>query len=189
MKLTKQRNVGLVAWVCIAIVLPRTGLSTERPSRPAAEAQIRAVDIRLSEQGRFQGQVVDGQGRPSPGAEVSLWRNGQMIARSVTDQQGRFGFERLQAGVYQVTGPGTGSVLRLWQPAAAPPAAQPALLLVEGPVVRGQHPRHLCGPPPGAYDGAMMRALSNPWVFSGLLAAGIAIPIALSNDDDDEEGS
>jgi hypothetical protein len=111
------------------------------------------------------------------------------MARSVVDQQGRFAFEGLQAGVYQVLGAGTGSVLRLWQPAAAPPAAQSALLLVEGPVVRGQHPRHFGCPPPGAYDGAVMRALSNPWVFSGLLAAGIAIPIALSDDDDEAEGS
>jgi hypothetical protein len=34
-----------------------------------------------------------------------------------------------------------------------------------------------------------MKTLSNPWLFSGLLAAGIAIPIALSNDDDDRDGS
>ena len=40
-------------------------------------------------------------------------------------------------------------------------------------------------PHSGVYDGAVMKTLSNPWLFSGLLAAGIAVPIALSNNDND----
>jgi hypothetical protein len=174
--------------MCIATIMPRIGLA-QSPASQALTAQSRTQDIRLGERGQFQGQIVNAQGRPSARAEVELWKNGQPVARSVADQHGRYQFQGLKAGVYQVLAPGTGGVLRLWQPAAAPPSAQSALLLVEGPVLRGQHPHELGCPPPGAYDGAIMRALSNPWVFSGLLAAGIAIPIALSDDDDEGEGS
>jgi hypothetical protein len=144
----------------------------------------------LSEQGDFLGQIVDAQGSPAVGADVELWTQGKLAARGVADESGRFRFVGTRAGVYQVLASGTGSVVRLWQPAAAPPAARHAILLVQGPVVRGQYPPRQSGCQTGLYDGAVMKTLSNPWVFSGLIAAGIAVPLALSNSDDaDREGS
>jgi protocatechuate 3,4-dioxygenase beta subunit len=140
--------------------------------------------VRLSEAGQFAGQIVDAQGQPVADAAVELWAQGRIAGRGTTDPQGRFRFAGLRAGLYQVLAPGAAGVVRLWQPAVAPPAAGPALLLVQGSTVRGQYPPRQEHPPHGVYDGALKRTLGNPWVFAGLVAAGIAVPIALTNDDD-----
>jgi hypothetical protein len=127
---------------------------------------------------------VDAQGQAVSGATLELWTQGRIVGRSTADRQGNFRFAGLRAGVYQVLAPGAAGVVRLWQPTAAPPVAQPALLLVQGATVRGQYPPREPCPPHGVYDGALMKTLGNPWVFTGLVAAGIAVPIALTNDDD-----
>jgi hypothetical protein len=63
---------------------------------------------------------------------------------------------------------------RVWTVNTAPPVAQPGAMVVAGQdLVRGQA------------SSPVLRFFTNPWVLAGLVGAAIAIPIALSNDDDD----
>jgi hypothetical protein len=127
-------TIGLT---CLALITPRPCVADELSREPSRQI-FQATDIKLTADGRFDGQIVDSLGHGAPATEVQLWSDGKLAARCVADQEGRFQFPGLRAGVYQLLAPGTGRVVRLWQPAAAPPAAQSALLLVQGPVVRGQ---------------------------------------------------
>jgi hypothetical protein len=189
MKTTRRFDRCVAGLMCLALVTPRLVRAETAPSVASTPRAFQTLDIRLSPEGEFRGQLVDSHGQPGRVVPVELWQEGHVVARQMTDGQGCFQFGRVQAGVYQVLTPGTGTIVRLWQPAAAPPAAQDTMMLVRGAVVRGQHPPHHA-PHGGVYDGVFMKTLSNPWVFTGLLGAGIAVPIALSNnDDDDREGS
>jgi hypothetical protein len=189
----------IAAIACVAMITPRAGWSSESIRRLAApENSPHADDVRLDSQRRLWGQLLDRQGRPRPTAQVSLWSRGQLLARTRTRADGAFHFDQMSGGVYRVAADDSTGVYRVWTPNSAPPTARTAILLVDGAAVRGQqggsftpapspphHPkqRGLCG---GHYDGAIMRTLCSPWVVGGLIAAGIAIPLALS---DDAEGS
>ncbi len=184
MEATRLRNRMVVSLICVALVVPRSGVADESAS-DRGQGGLRAFDVRLTDQGDFGGQFVNSQGQALSETQVTIWTKDELAGRAVTDRDGRFVFRGLPAGVYQVIAPGVGCIARLWQPSAAPPAAAEAILLVQGPVVRGQYPPRPNTPHPGVYDGAVMKTLSNPWVFSGLLAAGIAVPIVVSNNDND----
>ena len=100
---------------------------------------------------------------------------------------------------------------RVWTGQAAPPSATESVLLVQqGEVVRGQYVDPYGGAPADPYGGPMMGDacgpcgpppacgplrslwpeesscgfLANPWVIGGAIAAAIAIPLALSDNDD-----
>jgi hypothetical protein len=153
------------------------------------------LDVRLTEIGVLLGALTDGAGRAIPNQSVALRSGSNVVAQTQSDRQGRFALRPPQPGSYQLQAGNTARVLRIWTAAAAPPAAQSHVLLVDDTVVRGQHGHGHRGGQPGVggglYDGGIMQVLSNPWVFSGVVAAGIAIPIAIaaSDDDDDAPGS
>jgi hypothetical protein len=92
----------------------------------------------------------------------------------VTDESGVFVGENLHGGVHEVVTPNGAGTYRLWTQGAAPPIAQPQMNVVNAPVVRGQfhHGHHGFG------------FLANPWVLGMGVAAAIAIPLALDDDDD-----
>ena len=188
----------MAAIACVAMIIPAASWGAE-PIRCLADSgdSIQVADVRLDAHRRLWGQLVDRQGRPQSSAQVSLRRGGQWLARTQTGAHGAFHFDQLSGGVYQVVTADSAAVFRVWTPTSAPPAAPAAILLVEGAAVRGQQqcfepaPLPPCRAPQsgyysGHYDGAIMRTLSNPWVIGGAIAAGIAIPLALS---DDAEGS
>jgi hypothetical protein len=190
MKKAQRKKAWVVTLICVSLGTPRVAYSVEPANPVRNQHRVQSADVRLDPRGALIGQLLDTQGRPASRVPVELWRSGERIAATATDADGRFGFAPVTVGVYQVLAAEADAlVVRAWQPATAPPAASDQLLLVRGSVVRGQYPPRACAPPAGVYDGAVMRTLSNPWVFSGLVAAGIAIPIALANDDDDRQGS
>jgi hypothetical protein len=68
-------------------------------------------------------------------------------------------------------------VYRLWAEQTAPPAANDGVLVVHGDdAVRGNS----CNP----CGGGLLGVLANPWVLAAIVAAAIAIPLALDDDDD-----
>lgn len=188
MKASQLLHVVLIALICATSVVPR-GVGASELGASVNRDPLRTTDIRLEAAGGFRGQIVASEGRALSGESIELWSHGRCISRCITDDGGQFRFPSLRPGVYQILANGTGRVIRLWNPGTAPPVAQDALLLVQGPVIRGQYPPRGYGGQKGVYDGAVMKTLSNPWVFSGLIAAGIAVPIALSNNDNDRDGS
>ena len=183
---------------CTAMLTPRVSWSDEaNPRRAASRSAPRVTDVRLDAQQRLRGQFVDRQGRPQDARHVQLSGRDGVVGRAETDRDGLFCFESVAGGVYQLRIENQAAVCRVWTAPSAPPTAQPAILLVDGAAVRGQqagftpapappcHPTQT-GPYSGHFDGAIMRTLSSPWVVGGLIAAGIAVPLALA---DDSEGS
>ncbi len=62
------------------------------------------VELRLRRGGRITGQVVDASGAGLPEREVDLWSwEGNLRRDAATDAAGRFSFENLPAGHYQVS--------------------------------------------------------------------------------------
>jgi hypothetical protein len=128
-------------------------------------------DAALQPGGVLHGQVVDAQGRAIPNTAVRLVRSGSEGPAAVTEtnRDGRFEFAGLSGGVYRLETAAAGNMYRLWMPEAAPPAASSAALLVQGDAtVRGNL--------------GSLHWLE--WTLIGIgVAAAIAIPLALADDD------
>ncbi len=180
---SRKFRTTIVAVTCMTLICPLSGRSAEPGVRSAPQHALQALDLRLNEAHRLDGQLVDSEGQPRASVEIELWNQGQLVQRTITSPEGGFQFQPPRGGTYQVITDGTGCVVRVWQPQAAPPSAKSSLLLVQGPLVRGQYRPTQTGIAPGLYDGKVMKALSNPWVFGGLVAAAIAVPIAISAND------
>lgn len=160
-------------------------LRAKEPVRSQVSAPaIKPLDVKLDGEAGFAGQLVNASGKPQSRATVELRRDRKVIGTIRTDREGRFAFAGLRTGVYEVTAPDATGLYRVWMPRVAPPSAQDEVLLVQGDVVRGQ--QAMVGPGAGLYDGKAMQILGNPWVFAGVVAAGVAIPVAVSQNDDGE---
>jgi hypothetical protein len=158
------------AVACVGMVIPPPALAAE----PAAGA----TDIALRQGGLLVGQVVDRQGVPQANQTVSIQYGPHEVVRTVTDQNGTFAAQGLRGGQYQLVTHEGISVCRLWAANTAPPAARPAALVVTGnQVVRGQWGA-------GPLHGTMGWVKAHPYITAGVIAAAIAIPLALADDDD-----
>jgi hypothetical protein len=137
-------------------------------------------DVALDAGGLLVGQIVDPQARPLAGAGVEIHAGGQIIARTATDENGMFAVARLRGGFHQLAAGDSVQNCRFWAEGTAPPSATTGIQLVEGSgVVRGQW-----GPPPLAnslVQNAKVWA-TNPFVVGGVIAAAVAIPVALNQD-------
>jgi hypothetical protein len=220
-----ERLKFATAWVACAGMLTPAATLGAPPANQTAHQGVR--DVSLAAGGTLYGQLVDQQGRARPGQTVSLSRDRVETARVVTDAEGRFVFQGLVGGVYELTTSQSHGVYRMWAERTAPPRAVQAVLLVDRAnlVVRGQYPAEAipgpappangyvespgyvdgsyappgvppcgpeCGPPcaaPCGPCGGCFGFLTSPWVIGGVIAAAIAIPLAVANNDDDENGS
>jgi hypothetical protein len=165
MKRTRWYCQTAVLLACVGMILPQRLMAAPTASQPLVH------DVALGTNGTLTGQVVDGQGIPKTEADVTVWQNENRIAAAKTDENGNFSVAGLRSGVHQVAAGEGVSIYRFWAPNTAPPAAsQQALVVSDQNVVRGN---------------GVIGFLTNPWVLAGIVAAAIAIPIALNNDDDD----
>lgn len=172
---------AMISLASLGLLIPQAtfaaGTSSERLPKPAAvPATVPAsmvTDVALSEGGVFRGQVVDQQGAPLVGAAVSLWRQQQQVGASITDASGGFEITGLTGGTYRVETANSQANYRLWAPRTAPQSAHPSAMVVAGGnTVRGQL---------GGQWLTWPRAL----ILAGLVGAAIALPIALSNGNND----
>lgn len=150
-------------------------------------------DVMLQEGGVLVGQVVDVQGAPISQANVSLLSGGKEVACGQSDQAGKFSVSGLSGGVYQVVSAEHQGVYRLWAPQTAPPAAQRGLMVVSSKdLIRAQG--CACGVPGctggcgagaggGPFGGVGNWVANHPLITAGAVAAAIAIPLALDDDD------
>jgi hypothetical protein len=128
-------------------------------------------DVALREGGILHGSILDGTGRALPDTPVQVRRGDVVVATARTDARGHFAAPNLTGGVHQVTTPSGAAVYRLWTPGAAPPAAaQSALVLPEGGVVRGQ--------------AGGMSAWVAPAVSAAVIATAAGITVAIATGDD-----
>ncbi|MEQ8211468.1 MAG: carboxypeptidase-like regulatory domain-containing protein [Lacipirellulaceae bacterium] len=144
---------------------------------PAAK-QARPSDIALRDGGVLVGQIMTPQGTAVASAPVSIQKNGREIIRVATNAKGEFTVAHLKGGVYQVAAPGHQGSYRLWAPKTAPPAASTGLMAVAGDqAVLGNHGA-------GPFATVTNWVATHPIMTAGIVAAAVAIPLAVDDDDD-----
>jgi hypothetical protein len=170
MKWMRVLQSSLVVLASMGVVFPQWAFGATTSTREPASPAVR--DVSLQPNGRLQGQVLDSQGAPRAGIPVALVQDSKVVAATQTQADGRFAMQGVKAGVYQLGTANGVSVVRLWAPRMAPPAAQPQALVIDGDtVVRG------------GMGGGLFGLLTNPWVLAGLTATAIIVPLVLDDDD------
>ena len=173
----------LTGLATVGLCLPLAPTAAQETARHAAgdsasPAQVR--DVELAYGGLLVGRTLDANGRPVAGSAVSILSNGRKLAATRTDADGVFAVAKLRGGVHEIATADSVQLCRLWANGTAPPRTPQSIDVVSGEdVVRGQW-----GPPPG--NRLLQKAkvwATNPLVIGGVVAAAIALPIALSDDD------
>jgi hypothetical protein len=156
-----------------------TGDAAAQSSAIAARRSL-VRDVELAGGGLLVGRLLDADGRPLADAPVSLLADSQVVATTRTDGSGVFAVAGLRGGVHEIAAGGSVQLCRLWMKDMAPPRSARSVEIVADPdVVRGQW-----GPPPGNGLVKQIKVLAaNPFVVGGVVAAAVAIPVALSDDD------
>jgi hypothetical protein len=156
--------------VCFAVggmlVSPAHLRAAEAISQRQMNAALSIDDVALGQNNSFHGTVMDSNGTPIAGSQVIITRQGQEVARTTTNDRGRFAFQQLQGGLHLVHADEGAALYRFWAEGTAPPAAKPHVTLVNETVTRGQRPfRDLF--------------FSNGFIMTAIVAAAIAIPLAV----------
>jgi vitamin B12 transporter len=129
-------------------------------------------------QGGVSGEVVDALGARVAGAAVTLMRDGSQVAQTKTTAEGRFTFQNVEAGRYQVSATAQGFQSRTSESVYAGAGVRPAIVLAlevgtlhqdvvvtaeAGAVLQSQ-----TGAPVTVIDSATLEALNKPDVLEAL---------------------
>ena len=133
MRILAMVRVSLVVGATLGLLIPNTALARG----PVVSKQVR--DVALQPGGMLQGTLLTSSGRPDVDQTVLVVAGNEVVARAVTDRDGRFTVHGMRAGVYSVRADESQGVYRLWAAGTAPPSARGELLMVtdDGRVVRG----------------------------------------------------
>ena len=169
-------------WLAVVgMILPSTVLGAppaiDGPSTPATQT---VRDIALGHGGTLTGRVVDLEGKAISGVPIQIHQDGHLIGHVVTDTRGQFSAPQLAGGIYTISTPRQQGTFRVWSADAAPPIAADAIHITDGQIVRGQCGG--CGNGQCTGCGAGCR-VGSPWLIAVGIAAAIAIPLALDDDD------
>ena len=97
-------------------------------------------DVQLTQQGKFQGQLLTPAGKSVSNAVVQLRFRGAPVAVAKTDINGRFEISGVRAGAHEVVTGAVHSPVRLWSYGAAPRGAKTGMVVaLSETVVRGQY--------------------------------------------------
>ncbi len=203
-----MKRCSLMQWLattvaCLGMLLP-SGAFAAHP------AQSSILDVTLHQEGALIGQIVAAQGAPARGQAVAIHQNGTEVARGLTDGSGYFYITGLTGGIYTITSTNSQVTCRAWAPGTAPPVAGKGVLMVQRDLVVNGNRSTCCNPRPAAAcggcgscgdcgcgncggcgggalggfgGGGLMAAFSNPWLATAVVATAIAVPIAVSHDD------
>ncbi len=156
------------------------------PTAGASTGIATAVDISLHNNAYVVGQLVSAEGMPVASAEVRMTLMDGRTAVTQTDAQGGFAFRGVTGAAYLTTH-NAEQVVRVWDAKTAPPKAAPAVLMVEQKeIARGQH---YAGQNANNFVKTSKRLMANPLFVAGAVATAVAIPVAISNADDDPPAS
>lgn len=169
------------------VVATTPSLGEDRGVDPAAKlGRLAEVDVAVGKDGMLIGQVVSATGQPLKRVKVAVTTEDGRYAETTSNDQGAFAFRGV-AGRAKLIGPNCRQPVRAWTGNTAPPSATPAVLLVEGSVLaRGQRP---AGPLMQGYAMRGKELMANPVFVAGAVGAAVAIPVAISNANDDDDPS
>ena len=191
-------TTGMTLLACLGMLISGPLLQAAaieaRPNPLAAGRAPSVPDVALDAGGTLHGRVVDVQGNPLGGTAVAIRHLDRELARTISDESGRFRLTGLRGGVYGIVAGQSGTVFRLWIPNTAPPSAQPAALVVVGgeqTLAQGGCGPWGCDPsrPARQTCDRLKCWLANPLVIAGIIATAVAIPVALHNARDHEPRS
>ena len=179
-----RRVRSCVIWVVlVALILqPCTAMAAVNASRlttpEAASRPVRTADVALNRDGVLLGQVVNDAGVGVADAVVEI-TNGRQHWQTKTDTQGWFQVVDMRGGTYQFQAAGQSQVLRVWASGTAPPSASRGILVTpSNEVFRGQRS---VSPNTNQFFRVAKQRLANPWVFGGIVATAVAVPVAIHN--------
>lgn len=175
MKIRSMQRAA-AALACVGLLMPQGAIAAPVAPQQVAKKVV-SQDVALRKGGVFVGQLVDAQGKALAGSEVALIHGKDIVVRTKTDKNGVFAAKGLRGGEYRVAAAGGQTNYRLWAPKTAPPAASNGALIVTGDaVVNGQYP---------AQGGGVVQFVKDhPMLIAAGVAAAIAIPLAVADDDD-----
>lgn len=135
-----MKNRPQLIWcLVVAVVVSPFGTAVQAGEPGGTSAAWPIKDVALGARNTLRGTVVDGNGQPRTTARVELTTAGRPSVTVQTGPRGQFAVSDLRPGLYQVRAGESAHLLRLWTARTAPPAAQPAALLVEDiGLMRGQ---------------------------------------------------
>ena len=168
----------LVALASAGMLLPPSIASADEPAIAPAKvnAALAIEDVALGEGQSLHGMLLSEDGKSVGGAEVTISQLGKEVARTTTDETGRFGLQGLRGGLHLVrAGQGAG-LYRFWAEGTAPPNAHPSVKMVDQVTVRGQRP-------------FKEFFTSNAVILTAIVVAAVAIPIAVHDARNDRSGS
>lgn len=174
MRCLPGRKMNVFVLLCAVFLLPVQQLLAANPQATgtASPATAPIRDVALQAGGVLRGQVLDAQGQPAAKVAVRAVGLGHRAEQSVTgqtDAQGNFELAGLNGGVYRLETTQGARLCRVWAPNTAPPVADASVLLV--------------------HSGGVIRENLGSigwlgWTLIGIgVAAAIAIPLALDDDD------
>lgn len=116
-----------------------TTQSTTTVTAQAKEASGKIRDVKLSEGGVLEMQLVDQNNRPIQDVSVALQFEGKRVATARSDKTGTVRFVRVRSGQHTIQAGDNIQTVRLWKGDAAPPQAVTKLAVTtEEKIVRGQ---------------------------------------------------
>lgn len=172
MKASKTFRAAIVALTCLGVCFPQLSKAAENVVIDGITVSQKIEDVSL-QNGQLIGGLVDQAGRGVSDAPVVIGQNGKPVLELRTDADGRFAAEGLKPGVYQVVSHGGLTNYRVWEEDTAPAVAKRGVIHTVDPQVAR-----------GARNGGLLGVLANPLVLALIIAAAIAVPLALDDDDD-----
>ena len=125
----------------MGLIVPQVpaGEITRAPQAVEKPVSNHVSNVVLAEGRTLHGRVVQGDGQTLDGVKVELWRGNQVIASTLTDEDGQFSIPNTANGLYLVRSHTATEVVRAWEQDSAPPnSVSAATLTAESNVVRGQ---------------------------------------------------
>lgn len=178
MSFVKTPLVRFVAWSLTFAVLANGPLLTAEQRVSGAQGHENSdpepliQDVKLQTGGILTARIVNAQGNPVAGEQVSILFQGKEVAAVVSDADGFATVSGLRPGLHAIATPTGMSACRLWNADTAPPASASVPAVVsDAEVIRGQF---------GAFNLPMVVVLA-------AAAAGIVLAIDAENTASDAE--
>ncbi len=160
------------------MMLPPSLCRAEPEAASATLAKMIVSDVILADDGTMKGHVLNRSGQAVSATEVRVSRGKHVLASTMTDGKGGFTVRGLKGGVYRISVPSGGRVVRLWMPGTAPPSATETVTVVAPePTVLGQYQPG----PLGRFVKRSKYALTNPLIVGAGVLTAVGIPLAVHN--------